>query len=278
MSALLLNEMLNHKRKGMEKVDITLVESPDIPTVGVGEATVPNMPRTLVECGISERQFFETCNTSFKLGVLFDGWNVDAEGRPISFVNPFSAARKADGVDVAHYGLRHGAGDMDFGRLAARSMNLPEGKRGPCGFRAPDCHNEISFACHPDAGKFPGLLRDTCTAHGGHHAFDNLQIVDLDDKNYVAALHLEQTGRLPVELVIDCTGVRGRVINETLGGAFAKYSDYLSNDRAMAVQVPHLGDRIEPMTSHAGGGLDLAGVFVQPGRDRLRVFLGASHG
>lgn len=248
MAATLLNEMLNRRRPAAEKVQVTLVESPNIPTVGVGEATVPNMPRTLVECGISERQFFEACNTSFKLGVLFDGWNVDGDGRPIRFVNPFSAPRPIDGVEVAHYYLKYGAGDLDFGYLVAPGMDLLDGQRGPRGFRAPEYHNEVSFAYHLDAGKFAALLRDTCTARGVRHVYDTLQKVELDDKGYVAALQLEETGRLPVELVIDCTGFRGLIINETLGGEFLNYAEYLPNDRAMAVQVPHLGDRIEPMT------------------------------
>ncbi len=99
-----------------------------------------------------------------------------------------------------------------------------------------------------DAGKFSAFLRDTCIARGAVHIFDNLQDVELDETGKVAALHLEKGGRHDVELVLDCTGFRGLIINKALGGEFISYSKYLVNDRAMAVQVPHLSDDIEPMT------------------------------
>ena len=80
------------ERPGLAPLEITLIESPDIPTVGVGEATVPGMVRTLKNAGISEKEFFKRCNASFKLGVSFDGWNVNRNGKPISYINPFSKA------------------------------------------------------------------------------------------------------------------------------------------------------------------------------------------
>ncbi len=89
LAASLLNSLLREKRPPEDAIEITLIESPDIPTAGVGEATVPNMPRTLADCGISESAFLRCCNASFKLGLLFDHWNVDTDGQPNSYVNPF---------------------------------------------------------------------------------------------------------------------------------------------------------------------------------------------
>ncbi|MBT5458126.1 MAG: tryptophan 7-halogenase, partial [Rhodospirillaceae bacterium] len=62
---------------GTSALDISVIESPSIPSVGVGEATVPAMPRILRQLGISERDFFRRCNASFKLCVRFRNWNVD---------------------------------------------------------------------------------------------------------------------------------------------------------------------------------------------------------
>ncbi len=248
MTALLLYTNLNRYRKPSDRIKVTLIESPNIPTVGVGEATVPNMPRTLVECGISESQFFRTCNSSFKLGVLFDHWNVDEDGKPIQFVNPFMEPPLVDGVEMAAYYLKFGAGDLDFVRLFAPSLDLFDEQCGPRGFRTAEFSRDTSYAYHLDAGKFAGLLREVCVKRGVTHIYDNLQEVEQDERGYVSALQLEKTGKVPVELVIDCTGFRGLVINQVLGGEFINYSKYLANDKAMAVQIPHSNDKIEPMT------------------------------
>ncbi len=248
LSALLLNEMLNRRQDAGRRVSVTLVESPNIPTVGVGEATVPNMPRTLMDCGISEKQFFQACNASFKLGVLFDHWNVDGAGRPIRYINPFETPRPIDGVEMAAYFMKFGAGELDYGHLTTPALDLLDEARGPRGLRAPDFSRDVGFAYHLDAGRFANLLRETCIARGVTHHYDTLQEVELDERGYVSALRLEEHGPMPVELVIDCTGFRGLIINETLGGEFLNYNKYLPNDRAMAVQIPHRGDAIEPMT------------------------------
>lgn len=68
---------------------ITLIESPNVPTIGVGEATVPTMVALLASLGISEKEFFKRCNTTFKLGVRFTNWNHDANGNATSFYHPF---------------------------------------------------------------------------------------------------------------------------------------------------------------------------------------------
>ena len=74
----------------------------------------PNMLRTLRMAGISEQDFFKTCNASFKLGVLFANWNVDQNGKQIDYVNPFAHPQVIAGVDLADYYLQYGAGKRDF--------------------------------------------------------------------------------------------------------------------------------------------------------------------
>ena len=100
-----------------------------------------------------------------------------------------------------------------------------------------------------DAGKFAGLMQTACKKKGVTHILDDVQDVELDERGHVAALQLERTGRHPVELVIDCTGFRGLIINKALDEEFISYSKYLANDRAMAVQIPHSdGQKLEPVT------------------------------
>ena len=237
------------QQNGVKPLQITVVESPDIPTVGVGEATVPGMVRTLKELGISEREFFKRCNASFKLGVDFANWNVDKNGKPISYINPFVGAPAIRGVELAQYFLRYGAGSRDFVQSYAATVELMKAGKGPLIDPTKEFGAASGFAYHLDAGKFAALLTEHCTARGVRHVRENVQSVEKDERGYIAALQLDKTGRHPVELAIDCTGFRGLIINQALQEPFVSYSDYLANDRAMAVQLPHPdGAKIEPVT------------------------------
>jgi len=249
MSALFLSTFVKTGKRSQGRIKVSLIESPNIPTVGVGEATVPGMPNILKMCGISEKQFFKTCNASFKLGVLFDRWNNDASGKPLAYVNPFSKGNPIGGIDPAWYYLREGAGRLDYVQTISPCVDLWLQKKGPRPIGAGDFDGQVGFAYHLDAGKFAGLLKDVCIQRGVEHILDDMVKVEKDDRGHIAAVQLKQTGRHPVELVIDCTGFRGLIINEALGVPFESYADYLGNDRAMAVQLPHPDpDKIEPMT------------------------------
>ena len=92
MAAALLWEFIN-AHSDQSGVEVTLIESPRIPTVGVGEATVPAMPRLLQQMGIDEGEFFRRCNASFKCAVRFADWNRAPDGSPISVYNPFNIGR-----------------------------------------------------------------------------------------------------------------------------------------------------------------------------------------
>ncbi len=101
LAATMLDNSLNQHSDG-PRVRVTLIESPNIPTVGVGEATVPGMPRLLGQLGIDEKQFFLRCNASFKLGVRFVGWDLDEAGRPLDYFHPFDTIDAIDGVDPSY--------------------------------------------------------------------------------------------------------------------------------------------------------------------------------
>ena len=114
MTALILETEFARTSAAKDRPKICLIESPNIATVGVGEATVPRMPKTLRQAGISERAFFRETNASFKLGVKFCNWNKDAKGNRIDYVNPFAHGQLLEGLEAAEYFLRFGNGDRDF--------------------------------------------------------------------------------------------------------------------------------------------------------------------
>ena len=236
-------------KAGPQDLNITLIESPSVKTVGVGEATVPSMPILLRQTGVNERDFFKRCNASFKLGVLFDNWNVDRSGKPVAYINSFNEGRVIQGIEAACYYLKYGAGGGPFSDAVTAALDLARACKGPHPLGAKSAEQNPGFAYHLDAGLFAELLRDICVARGIDHIRDDVVDVEKDERGFIAALMMKERGRLPVELVIDCTGFRGMLINKALGEPFVDYSRYLANDRAAAIQVPHPNpDRLEPLT------------------------------
>ena len=255
LTAALLQAFGREQSKGQQPLEITLIESPDIPTVGVGEATTPGIVRTLQEAGLSEKEFFKRCNASFKLGVSFDGWNVDKHGKPISYVNPFTKAPALRGIDISNYFVNFGASGQDYVGSYSPTNDLIKGLKGPRLNGAKDFEKSLNFAYHLDAGKFAGMLAEHCKARGVSHILENVKEIKQDERGYISGLELDKSGHHPVELVIDCTGFKGMIINEVLKEPFISYSKYLANDRAMAVQIQHPDPKkIEPVTRSAALG------------------------
>ena len=249
LTASLLQSFGRKSQNGKKPLQITVVESPDIPTVGVGEATVPGIVRTLQNVGLSERDFFKRCNASFKLGVSFDNWNVDERGKPISYLNPFTNPPNIRGIDLANYFQKFGAGSRDYVQSYLPTMELIKARKGPRASADKEYDKSLRFAYHLDAGKFAALLTENCIASGVKHVRENVLSVEQDERGYISSLQLDKSGNYPVELVVDCTGFRGMIINQVLKEPFESYSKYLANDRAMAVQVPHPDPKkIEPVT------------------------------
>ena len=182
LAANLLSNFLDLKSDKENPCGITLIESPNIPTVGVGEATVPAMTNTLRQTGISERDFFKATNASFKLGVRFANWNHDAKGKPIDFINPFIGSAKINGIDIYHYFHAFGAEGMNYVQAISATHQLGELNKGPRALGKGEFETGSSrYAYHLDAGKFAGMLQNVCISRGVKHVRDDVTEVELDD-------------------------------------------------------------------------------------------------
>jgi hypothetical protein len=237
---------------GERPVEITLIESPGIGTIGVGEATVPLMRRWLRDMAIDEHEFLWRCNGSFKLGVKFSDWNRDEDGRPLEFVHPFHGI-EADigGFKPAAYFLKYAAakGATNCADYLSPSCALIDNYRAPRQLEHPDYEKGVRYAYHLDAGLFAQYLQEIAVSRGVNHLRDDVVDVELGENGFVAALHLKELGRRPVELVVDCTGFRGLIIQKALDEPFESYGRHLLCDRALAVQHPHPDpEHLEPCT------------------------------
>lgn len=254
LAAALLNHRLQWGLAHPDGVRITLIESPDTPTIGVGEATIPPIRHTLRMLDIDEGEFIARTQATFKLGVRLDDWDRDAQGRPRSFFHPFTGGVQIAGRNPAAsllaYGVPEELGlDPQLSNVIGHGVAAAAAHKSPRRVDDDPYQGALSYAYHFDAGLFAIFLREVCTARGVEHVSDTVIGVERDARGHIAALRLRDGGRRAVELVIDCSGFRGLLINEALEEPFVSFSDYLFNDRAVAMQVAHDEDRaLAPFT------------------------------
>ena len=241
------------------KLKITLIESPGIPIVGVGEASLPGMVLLLNQLGVSESEFFKATDATFKVAAHFIDWNRDEKGRPIEFLNVLNAPGAIDGRQLADYFVTfdpaHAAPEAGLAYVRAFSpvVDIVQGNLAPRRLGAPDFSGEVGYTYHFDATKLAAFLKDLATSRGVKHVLDDVDAVNLDERGFVKSLTLRHNGEHAVDLVIDCTGFRGSILQQALGEPFEPYGDYLLNDRAAVVQIPHQDPRVIAPTTRATG-------------------------
>ena len=221
---------------------VTLVESDAIGTVGVGEATIPQIRLFNAGLGIDEAEFLRETRGSFKLGIEFDGWA--GEGR--SYMHAFGTIGQAHGLLPFHqYWLRARA----MGKaqdLAAYSLNEAAARRNAMqmwraepGKPVPD----MPWAYHFDAGLYAGLLRRYSEARGVKRVEGLVSDVELDGENgAIAAIRLDNGQRIAGDFFIDCSGFRSLLLGGALGSKFIDWTHWLPCDRAIAVPCATRGD------------------------------------
>jgi flavin-dependent dehydrogenase len=250
LTALMMQTQLNADQAEL-RVGITLIESPKVPTIGVGEATLITLPATLLLLGINEREFFQRCNASFKLAVRFADWFTDSAGQKAIFYHPFNTPPNCGAYLPAYHYNKLGPPQpgMSLADSVVPNIALLRANKGPRRIAETDYDYKINYAYHLDAALFAGLLRDICIERGIEHVRDDVLDVEKDERGYITSLILERGEKQPVDLVIDCSGFHGVVHSKVSPRKFTDFSEYLLNDRAIPVQIPHRDPRkIEPCT------------------------------
>jgi tryptophan halogenase len=245
LTAMILNRFLSPPGA---PIKVTLIESPNIATVGVGEATLIALPRLMQQLGMDEAELMRRTNGAFKLSVCFDDWFIDGPERPFRFYHPFN-----NPDDVAPAYAFHRYGPRRPGTSLADNMivNLAviRAGKGPRAISAGNYGQEVSYAYHIDAGLFAEYMRDVGTARGIEHVRDDVVDVVMDEAGAISGLQLQRGGHHPVEFVVDCTGFRSLIIDRVRKEPFISFGDRLLNDRAIPVQIPHRDPtKIEPCT------------------------------
>jgi 2-polyprenyl-6-methoxyphenol hydroxylase-like FAD-dependent oxidoreductase len=237
---------LLHHRWAEQGGRVTLVESPDIPIIGVGEGSTPQLKAMFDHLGIAESDWMGPCDATYKLGIRFSGWSerpgfgsyfhpfpgpVDRHSEP-GFIHNCTLARR--GFDVA--------AQPDAWFLAA--MLAQQGKVPHPGANFPF---PPSYGYHFDANRLGAFLRDWAVERGVVHRSARVMEIELSGESEVAALLCEGGERIAGDLFVDCSGFRAMIAEGALGGEFLPFAANLFNDRAVVVPTGRVA-RFRPQT------------------------------
>lgn len=227
-------------------LDITLVESEEIGTIGVGEATIPTLMTFHRLLDIREQEFMAATQGTIKLGINFEGWRDVGE----DYFHSFGLT----GTDHWSAGFQHFwmkgrersiAGDYDDycvelqAARAGRFAHLPK--------------RRLNYAYHLDATLYAKYLRKFSEGFGTRRIEGKISTVATDpESGFITALDMEDGTRVPGDFFIDCTGFRALLIEKALGVGFEDWSHWLFNDRAFAVPTTSTQDAVPYTRSIAG--------------------------
>ena len=230
-------------------INVILVESPNVPIIGVGEGTWPTMRNTLIQLGISETDFIRECDASFKQGAKFAKWVTGAENdfyyHPLMLPQGFTKGNLAP-----YWQLQQADIGKSFSDAVCFQEALCENHLAPKTIRTPEFGSVANYAYHLNAGKFAQLLQRQCTEKlGVEHVLGDVIEVQSAANGDVTAVVTQQQGVIEGDLFVDCTGFKSLLLGEHLGVPFKDCSDVLFIDKAIAVQVPYETEDA-PIASH----------------------------
>ncbi|ARU16020.1 tryptophan halogenase family protein [Croceicoccus marinus] len=227
---------------------IELVESEAIGTVGVGEATIPQIISFNMMLGIDEAEFVRETRATYKLGIEFVDWLRIGH----SYVHPFgSYGIDMLGIDFHHFWLRGQRAGLDM-PLDEFSISAMAGKAGRFIHPRKDQPNSplarMAYAFQFDAGRYARFLRNRAEAQGVIRTEGRItEVLQDGETGFVTGVRLEDGKIVEGDLFLDCSGFRSLLLGQTLGVGFTDWSKWLPCDRAIAVPCSLAGDN-EPLT------------------------------
>lgn len=225
-----------HKSRQPHGFTVTLVESPNIPIIGVGEGTWPTLRNTLRQIGVSETDFFRVCDAAFKQGARFNRWMTGAADD--GYYHPLMLPQGFGWVNLAPHWLSNG--DGSFCDAVTPQGRLCDEGLAPKTIATPEYDALANYAYHLDAGKFSSFLQQHCCEKlGVRHVLADVAQVRMAENGDVTALETKQGPVIEGDLFIDCTGFKALLIEGAMNVPFRDCNDTLFCDTALAVQVPY---------------------------------------
>lgn len=232
-----------------ELIDITLVESQEIGTIGVGEATIPPMRTFHRLLGINEQEFMRATNATFKLGIQFENWKQIGE----KYFHSFGITGKQTIItDFIHFWLR----GRELGIAREFGDYCLEYKAALMDRFSINNQAQVNYAFHLDAGRYASFLRARSEVRGVKRVEGKIAEVQQNpESGFITAIKMESGQEIPGDLFLDCTGMRGILIEQTLQTGFEEWGHWLPCDSAIAIQTESTGPAVpytKSIAHHAG--------------------------
>jgi len=231
-----------------ERLPVTVVDSSEIGTIGVGEATIPPILDFIRLLDLDEDELVRRTQATYKLGIEFRDWREIGH----QYCHPFGTF----GADLGAVHFHHHWLRTREGELSDYSMPAIAAYAGKFSRPADDPRNvlsKLSYALHFDASLYGAFLREKALAHGVLHIDGRITEIAQDgETGDIKALLLADGRRVEGDLFLDCSGFRGLLIEEALGTGYEDWSHWLPMDRAIAVPSATAGPPTPYTRSTAG--------------------------
>lgn len=218
-------------------VDISLIESPDIGIVGVGEGTTPMLREFYNRLGIPESEWMPPCNATYKCGISFPGWST-VEGYETYFHPFFSELDRTyvqnfwDSCNLRRSGHDVPAHPDDY----FVTTELARQQRSPIPINGPS--SESMYGYHFDAGLMGEFLKGKATGRGVTLIRDTITEVKINRHGDIAHVKTKNHGNIKADLFVDCSGFKGLLIREAMGEKLISTKAHMFNDSAVAIPTP----------------------------------------
>lgn len=222
---------------GAMKAEITLIDSDDIPSIGVGEGTIPAIRQSLRYLGISETDLIRHCDATFKQSVKFMGWNSPLGKNYYHHVFDYPDIKSTDEI---YSWLAIADQDISFTDQFSVQGRLCDAGLGPKLITQPEYAGLANYAYHFDAAKFGKLLKENATQkYGVKHVRADVSTVKLKIDGAIDSLLTKQHGEMVADLYIDCSGFSSLLLGKAMEVPFVDKSRVLFVDTALAYQTPY---------------------------------------
>jgi len=226
-----------HNVINSNSIKITLIESPDVNTIGVGEGTWPTMRSTLQSIGLSETDLFKHCDASFKQGSQFINWRDNAPAD--SYYHPFVAPQ---GFGYCNHinAWQQTDQQLSFAHTTSYQPHLCDAGRAPKQKQTPEYAAVANYGYHLDATKFANLLKEHCINQlGVQYISDHVDKVNGNIDEDIDSVTTKNHGVIKADLFIDCSGSTSLLLGKHYQIPLISQKKFLFNDSAIALHLPY---------------------------------------